>query len=70
MLAPIWGEVRDLFKALNDTMLEAGSEAFSAALEVYRLAKLGDKEGELSEALNDMGQRFSRKSRTKEPQPA
>lgn len=60
-LTPIWAEMRELFAALDDTLLLAGSEAFSAALEVYQYAKLNDQEGELGDALKDMGERFSRK---------
>jgi hypothetical protein len=71
-LRPIWGEVRELFNALDDTMLLAGSEAFAAALEVYQYAKVNDKDGELTDALKDMGQRFSRKPYKKDidPKPA
>ena len=68
-LKPIWGEVRELFTALDDTILLAGSEAFAAALEVYQYAKVNDKDGELTDALKDMGQRFSRKPYKKLVEP-
>ena len=68
-LKPIWGEVRELFTALDDTILLAGSEAFAAALEVYQYAKVNDKDGELTDALKDMGQRFSRKPYKKPVEP-
>jgi len=66
-LRPVQGELRDLLEKVDDTVLAAGSEAFSAALRVYQFAKTNGLDGELDAELAEMGKRFSRKPRTPQP---
>lgn len=58
-----------LVDKINDTQMEAGAEAYSAALIVYQSAKIsGTDIGGLDSVLDDLGKRFSRKANTvKEP---
>lgn len=66
-LKPISNEVRDLLEKLDDTIFQASSEAFGAALKVYQFAKVNGVEGELDDELADMGKRFARKAMPAEP---
>jgi hypothetical protein len=61
-------ELDRLVEGLNDTMMEAGSEAYMAALTVYRSAK-DNGQGQLLEGwLDELSRKFARKSaRTVEP---
>ena len=54
-----------LVDKINDTQMEAGSEAHAAALIVYQTAKIsGTGVGGLDSVLDDLGRRFSRKVTT------
>ncbi|MEQ9670484.1 MAG: hypothetical protein RLO19_19300 [Coleofasciculus sp. G2-EDA-02] len=48
---------------LDDTYLAVGSEAYTAALQVYNYAKASGNVGGLDTLIEEMGQRFARKSR-------
>jgi hypothetical protein len=62
-LQPIMAALTRLQEQVLDTYTEVGSEAYTAALVVYQSARIGG-EGEALEALlDDMGQRFARKSK-------
>lgn len=47
---------------LEDTLLAAGSDAYSQTLLVYQAAKLAGKDGSLEQHLDALGRRFARKS--------
>lgn len=66
-LRPVQGELRDLLEKVDDTVLAAGSEAFSAALRVYQFAKTNGLDGELDTELAEMSKRFARRPRTPQP---
>lgn len=53
---------------VNDTLLAVGSEAYVAALIVYKNAKENGQGEELDSAVDEMGRRFIKKSRL-EPKP-
>jgi hypothetical protein len=64
---PILMDLNQLQGELNDTLTAVGSDAYSAALQIYRIVKAhGDGSG-LDTLVDDMGRRFGRKSR-KAPQ--
>jgi hypothetical protein len=66
-LQPILVSLTRLQEQLQDTYTEIGSEAYSAALVVYQYGR-NSSEGESLEALlDDMAQRFARKSRSAKP---
>jgi hypothetical protein len=54
---------------VNDTLLEVGSEAYVAALVVYKNAKDNGRGEELDKVVDAMGKSFIKKSRL-DPQPA
>jgi hypothetical protein len=61
-LQSIVRELNRVMEGLNDTLMEAGSEAYAAALTVYRSAK-DNGQGELLEGwLDELGRRFARKA--------
>lgn len=51
--------VLQLLELVDDTMLAAGSDAFVAALKVYKASKDADPELGLDEAVAEMGERFA-----------
>jgi hypothetical protein len=53
---------------VNDTLLAVGSEAYLAALVVYKNAKDNGQGAELDNAVDEMGKRFIKKSRL-DPKP-
>ncbi len=53
---------------VNDTLLAVGSEAYLAALVVYKNAKDNGRGEELDKAVDEMGKRFIKKSRL-DPKP-
>jgi hypothetical protein len=55
---------------LNDTYMTVGSEAYSAALQVYNYAKASSSEAGLSSVVDELGQRFARKAKKSQSQPA
>jgi len=61
---PIVMDLTQLQAELNDTLTAVGSDAYSVALQIYRIAKAHGEGNGLDSLVEDMGQRFSRKSRT------
>ena len=55
--------IAQLQELLDDTYLAVGSEAYTAALQVYNYAKASGNVGGLDTVVEEMGQRFARKSR-------
>jgi hypothetical protein len=69
-LKPIMASLTRLQEQVLDTYTEVGSEAYSAALVVYQYARTSGEAAGLEALLDDMGQRFARKSRSaKTPAP-
>ncbi|HWS88432.1 MAG TPA: hypothetical protein VN282_15780 [Pyrinomonadaceae bacterium] len=66
-LQPILASLTSLQEQLTDTYTEVGSEAYSAALVVYQYARTSGEADGLEALLDDMGQRFARKSRGPKP---
>ena len=62
--------MRQLTEQVDDTSLAVGSEAYAAALQVYSYAKASGQTGGLDTVVEEMGQRFARKSRKAKPQAA
>ena len=62
-LYPILLAITQLQELLDDTCTAAGSEAYAAALQVYNYAKVNGNMGGLDAVVDEMGQRFARKSR-------
>lgn len=61
-LEPLVMAVGQLFGRLEDTLLAAGSDAYSQSLMVYQAAKLAGKDGSLEQHLEGLSRRFARKS--------
>lgn len=59
-LQPIAIAIAQLSEQLNDTRAILASEAFSAALEVYRCAKRAQGAVGIEEVVKDLGRRFAR----------
>jgi hypothetical protein len=55
---------------INDTHTVIGSEAYAAALQVYNYAKVTDNVAGMESLVEDLGQRFNRKSKKSAAQPA
>ncbi|MBD0261472.1 MAG: hypothetical protein ICV85_14000 [Tolypothrix sp. T3-bin4] len=67
-LYPILLGLTQLQELVDDTCMAAGSEAYAAALAVYGYAKAsGDVTG-LDAVINEMGRRFTRRSKKKQPE--
>jgi hypothetical protein len=64
---PILMELNQLQTELDDTLTAIGSDAYSAALQIYRIVKAHGEGKGLDSLVEDMGRRFGRKSR-KAPQ--
>ncbi|MEQ9553231.1 MAG: hypothetical protein RIM23_26865 [Coleofasciculus sp. G3-WIS-01] len=62
-LYPLLLAIAQLHELLDDTYLAVGSEAYTAALQVYNYAKASGNVGGLDTLIEEMGQRFARKSR-------
>lgn len=69
-LYPIVLAFAQLQELLDDTHVTIGSEAYAAALQVYNYAKASDKGGGLDVMVDELGQRFARKSRRVKAQEA
>ncbi|MEA5567212.1 hypothetical protein [Anabaena sp. UHCC 0399] len=69
-LYPLLLALTQLQELLDDTSLAVGSEAYAAALQVYNYAKASGQTGGLDAVVEEMGQRFARKSRKAKPQAA
>jgi hypothetical protein len=67
-LAPILAALTQLLELVEDTLLEVGSEAYTAALLVYQFARAAGKGAALDKSLDALSQRFARKV-TKAPTP-
>lgn len=70
VLQPIMASLTSLQEQVSDTYTEVGSEAYSAALVVYQYARTSGEAAGLEALLDDMGQRFARKSRSTNRPPA
>jgi hypothetical protein len=66
-LSPIMLALAQLNEFVDDTFMEVGSEAYTAALAVYQYARAAGKGAALDGALDALGQRFARKSRSTPP---
>ncbi|MBD2451813.1 hypothetical protein H6G76_32780 [Nostoc sp. FACHB-152] len=69
-LYPLLLALSQLQELVDDTSLAVGSEAYAAALQVYSYAKASGQTGGLDTVVEEMGQRFARKSRKAKPQAA
>ena len=69
-LQPIMVSLTRLFEQLEDSFTEVGSEAYSAALVVYQSARTAGEGESLETLLDDMAQRFARKSRNTKGGPS
>jgi len=69
-LQPIMVSLTRLFEQLEDTFTEVGSEAYSAALVVYQYGRTSSDGESLESLLDDMAQRFARKSRSTKAGPS
>ena len=63
-LLPVMVSLTRLQEQLTDTYTEIGSEALSASLVVYQYGRTSADGESLETLLDDMGQRFARKSRS------
>src|ERR1043165_988577 len=68
-LSPVLLALAQLNELVDDTFMEVGSEAYVAALAVYQYARAAGKGAALDGALDSLGQRFARKSRSTTPTP-
>lgn len=68
-LQPILVSLTRLQEQLSDTYTEVGSEAYSAALVIYQYARTSGEGESLETLLDDMAQRFARKSRSPKTSP-
>jgi len=66
---PIVMALTQLQELLDDTYVTVGSEAYSAALQVYSYAKASGQGAGLEAVVGELGQRFARKSKKEKPQP-
>jgi hypothetical protein len=62
-LYPLLLSLSQLYELVDDTSLAVGSEAYAAALQVYNYAKASGQGAGLETVVEEMGQRFARKSR-------
>ncbi|PHJ64158.1 hypothetical protein VF14_11330 [Nostoc linckia z18] len=62
-LYPLLLSLTQLQELVDDTTLAVGSEAFTAALQVYNYAKVSGHVAGLDAVVAEMGQRFARKPR-------
>ncbi len=63
-LLPIRAELVRLTELVDDTTMAVGSDAFVAGLIVYQNAKTNGKGAGLDDLLDELGQRFARKSQS------
>ncbi|MEH2137821.1 hypothetical protein [Nostoc sp.] len=69
-LYPVLLSLSQLQELVDDTFLAVGSEAYASALQVYTYAKASGQGAGLETVVEEMGQRFARKSRKSKPQAA
>lgn len=67
---PIVVALAQLQELVDDTTTAAGSEAMAAALQVYSYAKASGQGAGLEGLVEELGQRFARKTRKPKPQAA
>ncbi|MBD2039025.1 hypothetical protein H6F76_29160 [Leptolyngbya sp. FACHB-321] len=67
---PIVIALAQLQELVDDTTTAAGSEAMAAALQVYSYAKASGQGAGLEGLVEELGQRFARKTRKPKPQTA
>ena len=68
-LQPIMVGLNQLQELVDDTYLQVGSEAYTAALLVYQYARAAGKGAALDGMLDALGQRFARKTKKLPPPP-
>jgi hypothetical protein len=68
-LYPLLLSLNQLQEMLENTYTAVGSEAYTAALTVYKYAKVSDQVSGLEGIVDDLGQRFTKKARKEKPQP-
>ena len=61
-LSPVMLALAQLNELVDDTFMEVGSEAYTAALAVYQYTRAAGKGAALDNALDALGQRFARKT--------
>ncbi|XGV97032.1 MAG: hypothetical protein ACAF41_30460 [Leptolyngbya sp. BL-A-14] len=66
---PIVVALAQLQELLDDTYVTVGSEAYAAALQVYNYAKASGQGAGLDSVVDELGQRFARKTKKAKPQP-
>jgi hypothetical protein len=66
-LRPVLNALSQLSELVEDTYTAIGSEAYTSALLVYQYARSAGKGSALDGALDALGQRFARKSRSATP---
>jgi hypothetical protein len=66
---PIVMALTQLQELLDDTYTAVGSEAYSAALQVYNYAKVSGQGAGLESVVDELGQRFARRAKRKDAQP-
>ena len=66
---PIMVALKQLSEFVDDTYVQIGSEAYTAALVVYQSARRNGQGAALDNLLDALGQRFARKSKEKPPTP-
>ncbi|MGI8786971.1 MAG: hypothetical protein ACR2HG_04320 [Pyrinomonadaceae bacterium] len=66
-LYPIMVALKQLSEFVDDTYVQVGSEAYTAALVVYQSAKRNGQGAALDDLLDALGQRFARKSKDAPP---
>jgi len=66
-LQPIAFALTQLHELVDDTLLAAGSEAYTAALTIYNYARNSGKGQALDTVVDEMSRRFARKARSATP---
>jgi hypothetical protein len=61
-LTAIWVALKPLVDKIDDTRLEVGAEAYAGALAAYGYLQKANLDGSLKSLLDDLGQRFAKKS--------
>ena len=69
MLQPILMVINQLQDLVEDTYMQVGSEAYTAALNVYTYAKNSPSGTALEGVAEDLGRRFARKPRQPDTKP-
>ncbi|MGV0024744.1 hypothetical protein [Phormidesmis priestleyi] len=67
---PIVMAMAQLQELLDDTYVTVGSEAYSSALQVYNYAKASGQGAGLEAVVDELGQRFARRTKKVKPQQA